>query len=99
MARARAGAMQSSRVRQQSPSAESDSQLVFGNVSRGQRTYGSTPEQRRQKITPRKEILEYPEKLRFPSNEVDDTGIEYEVMVLRRYRGLPLPPSSPLASR
>lgn len=82
---ARAGAIQSSRVKQQqSPSAGSDSQLVFGNALRGQKTYGGTPKQRRQKITPQKEILESPEKLRLdqPSNEGNDTGTEDEIAVL-----------------
>lgn len=83
---ARARAMQSSRVKQQSPSAGSDSQLVFGNALRGQKTYGGTPKQkqRRQKTTPKKEILESPEKLRLdqPPNEGNDTGTEDEIAVL-----------------
>ncbi|KAM0721177.1 hypothetical protein Q7P37_003464 [Cladosporium fusiforme] len=81
---ARAGALQK-RDKQQTLSAEHDSQHVFGNARKGQKVYGGTP-RRRHRITPEKEILDSPDKLRNyqPYDAVDDSSAEDEIAVQPR---------------
>lgn len=81
----RAGALQSKRVEQPSPSVDFDSQVVFGNAKKGQKTYGGTPK-RSHRITPQKKILESPQKPHDDqtSKVIDDTSAEDEIAVQPR---------------